>query len=109
MVVVEGGGAIVVEGEEGDDLEAAGDDVGHALEHFFGIAAFVEIADEDEDGFLGLADEGLSCKRVEDNLGLSRRQVFAMIRALNEPSCALVGGVVVLVCRVFGECRRTVK
>ena len=66
MVVVEGGGAIV---EEGDDLNAAGDDVGHAFEHFFGIAAFVEVADEDEDGFLGLADEGLARSEGEVDIG----------------------------------------
>ena len=69
MVVVEGGGAIVVEGEEGDDLDAAADDVVHALEHFFCIAAFVEVADEDEDGFLGLADEGLAVGEGEVDVG----------------------------------------
>ena len=69
VVVVEGGGAIVVEGEEGDDLDAAGDDVVHAFEHFFGIAAFVKVADEDEDGFLGLADEGLGVSEGEVDIG----------------------------------------
>lgn len=37
------------------------------LGHFFGIAAFVEVADED--GFLGLADEGLGVSEGEVDVG----------------------------------------
>ena len=75
--MVEGGGAIVVEGEEGDDLDAAADDVVHALEHFFGIAAFVEIADEDENGLLGLADLGLGVSEGEVDIGAAARNIMA--------------------------------
>ena len=67
--MVEGGCAIVVEGEESDDLDAAADDVVHAFEHFLGIAAFVKVADEDEDGFLGLADERLAVREGEVDVG----------------------------------------
>lgn len=77
--VVVDGGAFVVEGEKGYEAGAGADEAADALVEFVLVAAFDEVADEDEDGFVGTriawrwrfpsSGRGMSLLEMEDSLG----------------------------------------
>src|SRR5206468_12953251 len=50
VVVVVGRGAGIAEGQEGDNLDAGGDEVGGPLQHLGPVTAFDKVADEHEHG-----------------------------------------------------------
>ena len=45
--------AVVVEGQQADDLDARGDEAAEELEHLRTAGAFVEVADQDQDRLAG--------------------------------------------------------
>ena len=58
--MVVNGRAFVVEGEQGDESHPGADEAADAFVELFLVAAFEQVADEDEDGFVGSRDEPLA-------------------------------------------------
>src|SRR5262249_45625957 len=78
-----------VEGQQADNLHAAGDQFGGAAQHLLAIATLIEVGDQDQDGRVGPRDDLLAVAQGAVDVGAAAQahaeeQVYRVLEILGQ-------------------------